>query len=186
MLSTKRPFGILFWDHTFSKYSFLELPLPPPPPLCTTLSNSPFLDSWNLFIYLFFSGFPQDLFSPTFCTILLLFLSHHDHDFLLLIFTCRFSLLSMWWLLCIISKGFSLQKCSKLLLPLLYLLACKLLLFSFFNIFMVDRALIWSPFLLHYLFLRVVCCAVIAVLVALVASSPTKGWSGRSLSLLDP
>ncbi|KAL7599839.1 dolichyl-diphosphooligosaccharide--protein glycosyltransferase subunit STT3A [Lactuca sativa] len=32
----------------------------------------------------------------------------------------------------------------------------------------------------------VVCCAVIAVLVAVVASSPTKGWSGRSLSLLDP
>ncbi|KAF8400873.1 hypothetical protein HHK36_014176 [Tetracentron sinense] len=32
----------------------------------------------------------------------------------------------------------------------------------------------------------VVCCAVIAVLAALVASSPTKGWSGRSLSLLDP
>lgn len=32
----------------------------------------------------------------------------------------------------------------------------------------------------------VVCCAMIAVLVALVASSPTKGWSGRSLSLLDP
>ncbi|KAJ4951488.1 hypothetical protein NE237_028320 [Protea cynaroides] len=32
----------------------------------------------------------------------------------------------------------------------------------------------------------VVCCAVVAVLVALVASSPTKGWSGRSLSLLDP
>ncbi|XP_057968035.1 dolichyl-diphosphooligosaccharide--protein glycosyltransferase subunit STT3A [Malania oleifera] len=32
----------------------------------------------------------------------------------------------------------------------------------------------------------VVCCAVMAVLVALVASSPTKGWSGRSLSLLDP
>ncbi|XP_038700903.1 dolichyl-diphosphooligosaccharide--protein glycosyltransferase subunit STT3A-like isoform X1 [Tripterygium wilfordii] len=32
----------------------------------------------------------------------------------------------------------------------------------------------------------VVCCAVIAVLIALVASSPTKGWSGRSLSLLDP
>ncbi|KAL9252978.1 Dolichyl-diphosphooligosaccharide--protein glycosyltransferase subunit STT3A-like protein [Drosera capensis] len=31
-----------------------------------------------------------------------------------------------------------------------------------------------------------VCCAVVAVLVALVASSPTKGWSGRSLSLLDP
>ncbi|GMI84291.1 staurosporin and temperature sensitive 3-like A [Hibiscus trionum] len=31
-----------------------------------------------------------------------------------------------------------------------------------------------------------VCCAVIAVLIALVASSPTKGWSGRSLSLLDP
>ncbi|MBA0810352.1 hypothetical protein Gohar_002355, partial [Gossypium harknessii] len=30
-----------------------------------------------------------------------------------------------------------------------------------------------------------VCCAVIAVLIALVASSPTKGWSGRSLSLLD-
>ncbi|KAL5572592.1 hypothetical protein UlMin_022189 [Ulmus minor] len=30
------------------------------------------------------------------------------------------------------------------------------------------------------------CCAAIAVLVALVASSPTKGWSGRSLSLLDP
>ncbi|KAL5838296.1 hypothetical protein ACOSQ3_015465 [Xanthoceras sorbifolium] len=32
----------------------------------------------------------------------------------------------------------------------------------------------------------VVCCAVIAVLIALVASSPTMGWSGRSLSLLDP
>ncbi|KAL8102459.1 dolichyl-diphosphooligosaccharide--protein glycosyltransferase subunit STT3A-like [Apium graveolens] len=32
----------------------------------------------------------------------------------------------------------------------------------------------------------VLCFAVIAVLVALVASSPTKGWSGRSLSLLDP
>ncbi|KAF6164497.1 hypothetical protein GIB67_025323 [Kingdonia uniflora] len=32
----------------------------------------------------------------------------------------------------------------------------------------------------------VVCFAVIAVLIALVASSPTKGWSGRSLSLLDP
>ncbi|KAJ7973807.1 Dolichyl-diphosphooligosaccharide--protein glycosyltransferase subunit STT3A [Quillaja saponaria] len=31
-----------------------------------------------------------------------------------------------------------------------------------------------------------VCLAVITVLVALVASSPTKGWSGRSLSLLDP
>ncbi|KAL4194135.1 hypothetical protein AMTRI_Chr05g67180 [Amborella trichopoda] len=31
-----------------------------------------------------------------------------------------------------------------------------------------------------------VCCMVVAVLVALVASSPTKGWSGRSLSLLDP
>ncbi|XP_006353484.1 dolichyl-diphosphooligosaccharide--protein glycosyltransferase subunit STT3A [Solanum tuberosum] len=32
----------------------------------------------------------------------------------------------------------------------------------------------------------IVCCAMVAVLVALVASSPTKGWSGRSLSLLDP
>ncbi|KAI3801979.1 hypothetical protein L1987_30099 [Smallanthus sonchifolius] len=32
----------------------------------------------------------------------------------------------------------------------------------------------------------VVCCAVVAVLIAVVASSPTKGWSGRSLSLLDP
>ncbi|GKV11691.1 hypothetical protein SLEP1_g22921 [Rubroshorea leprosula] len=31
-----------------------------------------------------------------------------------------------------------------------------------------------------------VCCAMMAVLIALVASSPTKGWSGRSLSLLDP
>ncbi|XP_044977021.1 dolichyl-diphosphooligosaccharide--protein glycosyltransferase subunit STT3A-like isoform X2 [Hordeum vulgare subsp. vulgare] len=30
------------------------------------------------------------------------------------------------------------------------------------------------------------CFAVVAVLVTLVASSPTKGWSGRSLSLLDP
>jgi len=26
----------------------------------------------------------------------------------------------------------------------------------------------------------------IAVLVAMVAASPTMGWSGRSLSLLDP
>lgn len=32
----------------------------------------------------------------------------------------------------------------------------------------------------------IVCCAMVAVLIALVASSPTKGWSGRSLSLLDP
>ncbi|PWA70770.1 staurosporin and temperature sensitive 3-like A [Artemisia annua] len=32
----------------------------------------------------------------------------------------------------------------------------------------------------------VVCLAVVGVLVAVVASSPTKGWSGRSLSLLDP
>ncbi|KAK9102340.1 hypothetical protein Sjap_019594 [Stephania japonica] len=32
----------------------------------------------------------------------------------------------------------------------------------------------------------VVCFAMMAVLVAMVASSPTKGWSGRSLSLLDP
>ncbi|XP_073271888.1 dolichyl-diphosphooligosaccharide--protein glycosyltransferase subunit STT3A-like isoform X2 [Primulina huaijiensis] len=32
----------------------------------------------------------------------------------------------------------------------------------------------------------IVCVAVLAVLIALVASSPTKGWSGRSLSLLDP
>ncbi|XP_051152496.1 dolichyl-diphosphooligosaccharide--protein glycosyltransferase subunit STT3A [Andrographis paniculata] len=32
----------------------------------------------------------------------------------------------------------------------------------------------------------IICFAVLAVLVALVASSPTKGWSGRSLSLLDP
>ncbi|MED6124128.1 Dolichyl-diphosphooligosaccharide--protein glycosyltransferase subunit stt3a [Stylosanthes scabra] len=31
-----------------------------------------------------------------------------------------------------------------------------------------------------------VCFAMVAVLIALVASSPTKGWSGRSLSLLDP
>nr|XP_010915814.1 dolichyl-diphosphooligosaccharide--protein glycosyltransferase subunit STT3A [Elaeis guineensis] len=31
-----------------------------------------------------------------------------------------------------------------------------------------------------------VCCAVIAIFIASVASSPTKGWSGRSLSLLDP
>lgn len=45
---------------------------------------------------------------------------------------------------------------------------------------------IWSAFLNHYLFSRVVCFAVLAVLIALVASSPTMGWSGRSLSLLDP
>ncbi|KAJ6830344.1 dolichyl-diphosphooligosaccharide--protein glycosyltransferase subunit STT3A [Iris pallida] len=31
-----------------------------------------------------------------------------------------------------------------------------------------------------------ICFGVLAILVALVASSPTKGWSGRSLSLLDP
>ncbi|CAN0900076.1 Dolichyl-diphosphooligosaccharide--protein glycosyltransferase subunit STT3A, partial [Linum grandiflorum] len=31
-----------------------------------------------------------------------------------------------------------------------------------------------------------VCFAVIGVLIAVVASSPTKGWSGRSLTLLDP
>ncbi|GKB26715.1 dolichyl-diphosphooligosaccharide--protein glycosyltransferase subunit STT3A [Tanacetum coccineum] len=33
---------------------------------------------------------------------------------------------------------------------------------------------------------KVVGLAVVGVLVAVVASSPTKGWSGRSLSLLDP
>eukprot|EP01018_Ginkgo_biloba_P001225 Gb_33393 [translate_table: standard] len=32
----------------------------------------------------------------------------------------------------------------------------------------------------------VVSLALVAILVALVAASPTKGWSGRSLSLLDP
>ncbi|XP_010535959.1 PREDICTED: dolichyl-diphosphooligosaccharide--protein glycosyltransferase subunit STT3A [Tarenaya hassleriana] len=32
----------------------------------------------------------------------------------------------------------------------------------------------------------VICFIVMAVLIALVASSPTMGWSGRSLSLLDP
>ncbi|VFQ63048.1 unnamed protein product [Cuscuta campestris] len=32
----------------------------------------------------------------------------------------------------------------------------------------------------------IVCSAVVVVLIALVASSPTMGWSGRSLSLLDP
>ncbi|KAG0459542.1 hypothetical protein HPP92_022670 [Vanilla planifolia] len=31
-----------------------------------------------------------------------------------------------------------------------------------------------------------ICVGALAILVALVASSPTKGWSGRSLSLLDP
>ncbi|XLS86582.1 hypothetical protein HN51_036748 [Arachis hypogaea] len=31
-----------------------------------------------------------------------------------------------------------------------------------------------------------VCCAMVAVIIALVASSPTKGWSEKSLSLLDP
>uniref|UniRef100_A0A804NDD2 dolichyl-diphosphooligosaccharide--protein glycotransferase n=1 Tax=Zea mays TaxID=4577 RepID=A0A804NDD2_MAIZE len=31
-----------------------------------------------------------------------------------------------------------------------------------------------------------VCFAAAAILIALIASSPTKGWSGRSLSLLDP
>ncbi|OEL31834.1 Dolichyl-diphosphooligosaccharide--protein glycosyltransferase subunit STT3A [Dichanthelium oligosanthes] len=33
---------------------------------------------------------------------------------------------------------------------------------------------------------RAVCFAIAAILIAMVASSPTKGWSGRSLSLLDP
>jgi hypothetical protein len=82
-------------------------------------------------------------------------------DFLLLIFIYRFSLLSMWWLLCIISKGFSLQKCSKLLLPLLYLLACKLPLFSFFNIFIIwqNTNLIPAPFALFALQGSVLCCA---------------------------
>lgn len=109
----------LYNSFCFSSYSFINN--------ISYLSEKRKKCSTN-FYFLFFLGFLQDLFSPTFCAMLLLFLSHHDHDFLLLIFTCRFSLLSMWWLLCIISKGFSLQKCSKLLLPLLYLLACKLLL----------------------------------------------------------
>lgn len=63
-------------------------PIPTPPPLCSTLSNSPFLESWKNKLFqmvFFFLGFPQDLFSPTFCTMVLLFLSHHNHDFLLLI-----------------------------------------------------------------------------------------------------
>ncbi|CDP20726.1 unnamed protein product [Coffea canephora] len=33
---------------------------------------------------------------------------------------------------------------------------------------------------------KVICYAMVTVLIALVASSATKGWSGRSLSLLDP
>ncbi|XP_071904578.1 uncharacterized protein [Coffea arabica] len=42
----------------------------------------------------------------------------------------------------------------------------------------------WHPsILLHF---WVICCAMVTVLIALVASSPTKGWSGRSLNLLDP
>lgn len=40
--------------------------------------------------------------------------------------------------------------------------------------------------LMSYVHCRVVCVAAVAVLVAIVAASPTKGWSGRSLSLLDP
>ncbi|KAI4377400.1 hypothetical protein MLD38_015032 [Melastoma candidum] len=32
----------------------------------------------------------------------------------------------------------------------------------------------------------VLCFAAVAILIAVVAASPTKGWSGRSLSLLDP
>lgn len=39
---------------------------------------------------------------------------------------------------------------------------------------------------LMYIVCRVVCVAAVAVLIAVVAASPTKGWSGRSLSLLDP
>ncbi|RRT68850.1 hypothetical protein B296_00033686 [Ensete ventricosum] len=45
--------------------------------------------------------------------------------------------------------------------------------------FFRDKPLLNFPF-------SAVCCAVLAILIALVASSPTKGWSGRSLSLLDP
>lgn len=47
------------------------------------------------------------------------------------------------------------------------------------NMFKVAVALVVSVGL-------AVCVVVVAILVALVASSPTKGWSGRSLSLLDP
>ncbi|KAI4380394.1 hypothetical protein MLD38_006590 [Melastoma candidum] len=32
----------------------------------------------------------------------------------------------------------------------------------------------------------ILCFAAVAILIAVVAASPTKGWSGRSLSLLDP
>jgi dolichyl-diphosphooligosaccharide--protein glycosyltransferase len=35
-------------------------------------------------------------------------------------------------------------------------------------------------------FCRASALVLVAVLMALVAASPTKGWSGRSLSLLDP
>lgn len=47
----------------------------------------------------------------------------------------------------------------------------------------------YTMFSVHILIVfsfRAVSCAVIAIFIALVASSPTKGWSGRSLSLLDP
>ena len=35
-------------------------------------------------------------------------------------------------------------------------------------------------------FCRASAVVLVGVLIALVAASPTKGWSGRSLSLLDP
>jgi hypothetical protein len=35
-------------------------------------------------------------------------------------------------------------------------------------------------------FYRTGAVVLVALLIALVAASPTKGWSGRSLSLLDP
>lgn len=56
-----------------------------------------------------------------------------------IVFCCRFLLLYMWSLLCTISKGFSLQKCSKWLLRLFYPLACMFHLFCFLTVLRVSH-----------------------------------------------
>ncbi|KAF3561313.1 hypothetical protein DY000_02018424 [Brassica cretica] len=86
---------------------------------------------------------------------------------------------------------------SALILLLIGVLAFSIRLFSVFIIIHVVALVYYIKGILSPKMFKVavtlvvsiglvVCLIVVAVLVALVASSPTGGWSGRSLSLLDP
>ncbi|RZR88067.1 hypothetical protein BHM03_00015573 [Ensete ventricosum] len=83
-------------------------------------------------------------------------------------YTFIINLIPMHVLLCIVTGRYS---------PRLYIAYAPLVSISSYTQ--------WKHLIINFPF-SAVCCAVVAILIALVASSPTKGWSGRSLSLLDP